>query len=376
MDTGHQEVSIILHIVEGRVNIKSAKDFEKTLAMFPNRPELHKVYADFLYKQKSFVLALHEYGRAAALFIEAGMPLQAIGAKIKEWKISAASEEELQILHKALRQSGSSATILEKFAARLAFDEAAALFRSMGALTLSSGKEVVGAGQPEDALYFVLSGKLDEVVPGPPRGKRGTEKKSGRQFVVNDFFGNVFPLDSGRNAEKTITSRTKVDLLKIPKAALLGACEKFPGITKFLQNLYEHAGDIAQEAQLNIRESSRQQLVIPVVVEINPDKQKKDQTALQGMSSDISLGGVLFKANTHAQHLNLDALVGEKAKVLVGTPDDGVLLGIRGRLAWWKQGEAEEKSTVFLGIQFDKLPASLHGLLIIFANAIGAAREN
>ena len=86
------QISIAAQIVDGFIQIESIEEFDSILKLFPDDPELQRVYSDLLLKRKMPEAAAKSYAKAAKLFIDSGMMVQAIVAKIMQWKISQPSD--------------------------------------------------------------------------------------------------------------------------------------------------------------------------------------------------------------------------------------------------------------------------------------------
>jgi len=86
------QLSIAAQIIDGSINIDSTSEFENILQIFPNDPALLRAYGDLLMEKKTPDVAAQSFGKAAKLFIDAGMMLQAIVSKSLQWKINPPSD--------------------------------------------------------------------------------------------------------------------------------------------------------------------------------------------------------------------------------------------------------------------------------------------
>ncbi|HAY38204.1 MAG TPA: hypothetical protein DCY53_02000, partial [Desulfobacteraceae bacterium] len=118
--------SVINRIIDGSITIDSGEEFKDLLKAFPNNPRLHRVYADRLLEDKS-INAAEEYKVSAKLFIEAGLPLQAITCKIFEWRIIKPSKEEGLAFHSALCECNAQNIEVQKLFTKLEYEEMIAL---------------------------------------------------------------------------------------------------------------------------------------------------------------------------------------------------------------------------------------------------------
>jgi hypothetical protein len=118
--------SVVNRIVDGSITIDSIEEFKDLLKAFPNDPRLHRVFADRLSEAKS-INAAEEYKTSANLFLEAGMPLQAIACKILEWRIIKPSKEDELAFHSALSECNPQNIETQRFFTKLACEEMMAL---------------------------------------------------------------------------------------------------------------------------------------------------------------------------------------------------------------------------------------------------------
>ena len=81
------QLSIAAQIIDGSIKIESTSEFENILQIFPNDPALLRAYGDLQTTKNKSGVAAQSYGKAARLFIDSGMTLQAIVSKSLQWKI-------------------------------------------------------------------------------------------------------------------------------------------------------------------------------------------------------------------------------------------------------------------------------------------------
>ena len=86
----------IEHIIEGSIAINSIELMHEILDKFPDNPELVRIYADLLLKNKMHDAAAKAYNRAAILFLNSGKMLPAIVAKISQWHIEMPSDQSVK----------------------------------------------------------------------------------------------------------------------------------------------------------------------------------------------------------------------------------------------------------------------------------------
>jgi tetratricopeptide (TPR) repeat protein len=84
------QYSIMQRILDGTLTIESVEEFKEILDIYPDDPILRRKYADLLVERSQLDQAIAAFGLAAELFIDQGMNLQAIVAKILQWSIEEA----------------------------------------------------------------------------------------------------------------------------------------------------------------------------------------------------------------------------------------------------------------------------------------------
>lgn len=165
-----KHISIARHIVDGSLTIDSVKEFRSVLRIFPNDPALHRVYADLLARKKSAGAAMASYRKAAALFIESGMMLQAIVCKILEWRLEPPTRQKVRRFYRVLNSGQFYETPLNVFFSGLAFDEFTALIKRLQRVRLPAGSLIkkIGAQCLEPCAIY-LSNQLFNQLTNPER---------------------------------------------------------------------------------------------------------------------------------------------------------------------------------------------------------------
>ncbi|MBU0485527.1 MAG: PilZ domain-containing protein [Proteobacteria bacterium] len=372
----NKDVSIIPHIIAGSVEIKSSAEFEQILEIFPDNPELHKAFGDYLLSEKKFFAATSEYRVATSLFFEAGMALQAIGSKLREWKIVEPRNRDRRAFYVALQQTKPSGAPLDECLAKMSCSEASAIFKKMELVSLPAGELVRKAGDEELALYMIVSGSLIDSISKPvaDKGKDSSVVPVGH-LAENYFFGDIYPFKERKKSELYVQTTSKVELIKINKPDLMTICGHYPDVEtglKVLSNYYLRSG--RAKAFKVMRQTSRQQLSIKMTTRIYPHKSGLSPLVLKGYSSDISLGGVSVTLDPKYRDIPSAAMLGRTVKVTISLTDETVSMSILGTLAWSKEFTIDNERVGALGIKFNEMPPSLRGMLLIFANAIGRVK--
>jgi CRP-like cAMP-binding protein len=347
--------SVVNRIIDGSITIDSIEEFENLIKAFPNDARLHRVFADRLIKEKS-LNAADEYKTAARLFIETGMPLQAVASKIYEWRIAKPAREEGLAFHGALRECDPLDTPVQNFFTNLTYEEMVALLTKLVSYTCSKNTMVKKFGDEELDLCFVVSGALEETIYHRLESVEKVQKKSRKNLVEGDIFGEIYPFADDKLSQSDIESITHVELLKIPKIKLLSLCTEHSNLDLLIGNLFKSRCDSDEESfSKTIRKTARHQLPMQVNLKIFQNEPGKDPLNLFGFTDDISLGGSCVVLGAKYQTGNLDNLTGKNVKMQMSLPIESIKLNILGNIVWSKEISVEEKKTAIIGIQFKEM---------------------
>jgi hypothetical protein len=114
------QLSIAAQIIDGSIKIESTAEFENVLQIFPNDPALRRAYGDLQVAKNRPEVAAQSFGKAARLFIDAGMVLQAIVSKSHQWKIYPPSDPtEIREFFGTLKKADTQKTPVNAFFNRL-----------------------------------------------------------------------------------------------------------------------------------------------------------------------------------------------------------------------------------------------------------------
>ena len=366
------QISIAAQIIDGSIKVDSIEEFDNILKLFPDDPELQRVYSDLLSKKKMSAAA-ESYGKAAGLFIDSGMMLQAIVSKSMQWKISRPSDlNEARHFFAVLKKGNYPQTPLNSFFSVLSYPAMLAIFYSLVKVRLPAGKIVKKNGDGEEDLFFIVSGALREISYQPIKTDDGTlYKKVTFNLSENDFFGNVVPFDEERLSQSYIEPINQVELVKISKTNLSNISRKYPDVEHGIVELFKDRIEPgSNNTLLADREGGRHHLPIKVNLQINKDPSGTNPLILDGISRDISIGGicVVLEAIEKAPPSFSKSL--KNTKVLVSLPNEAMALNVSGTIIWGKEVDLENQKTFVLGIKFEKMSPKLKGMMFAFADSI------
>jgi disulfide oxidoreductase YuzD len=368
--------SIPEHIIDGSIAIDSIEAFGSILKQFPNNPALKKKYADLLFKQNLLDLAAKSYGEAAQLFMESGKMLQALVSKKLQWLIKPPPNKEIHQFLSALGQKNFEESPLKLFFDKLSPREMLAIISGFVRVRLIAGKPVIKAGDKETDLYFIVSGTLKDSAFPSLETKEKVHRKSNIYLSDDNFFGEVYPFKRDKTCTSDIEAVTQVELVKISRLKLMKLCRHYPNIEVALIDLFKvRSNDEAKDHPKYLRQADRYPLPIKMILEIPPAGPFKSPIAIEGYSSDISIGGICVVLNGSSEHvpnlLNSLASFNGSKQIKISFPGDTMELKVQGNIVWSHQISFNGKKTLAVGIQFQENSPKMRGMLFMFARSLG-----
>jgi hypothetical protein len=349
------QISIAAQIVDGTIQIESIEEFDNILKLFPDDPELQRVYSD------------------SKLFIETGMMVQAIVAKSLQWKISQPSDlNEARYFFSVLKKGSYQQTPVNSFFNTISYPAMLAILYNLVKVRLPAGTIVKKNGEGEKDMFFVVSGALRETIFEPVKsGEDMLYKKVNLNLAESDFFGNVYPFDEEKLSQSYIEAITQVELVKISKAQLVKICRKYPDVEQSILDLIKSRPDSGQEKTLlTERKGARLHLPINVSVQIDKDPSGGNPLILDGYSRDISIGGICVSINElEAVNASFSKSI-KNTEVRVSLPSEAMALNVSGTIIWSREVTLQDEKTFLLGIKFKKMAPKLKGMMITFADSI------
>ena len=347
--------SVVNRIIDGSIIIDSIEEFEDMLKAFPNNPRLHRVFADRLLEKKS-IHAAEEYKLASGLFIEAGMPLQAITCKLFEWRIIKPSKEERTAFHSALCECNPQNIVAQKFFTKLVYEEMIALMNNMVLCNYSANTMLKKFGDEETELCFVVSGALEVTDYHRLEADAKVQKKTATNLIEGDIFGEIYPFEEDKLSESDIASITRVELLKVSKIKLTALCKEHPNLNLLMWNLCKfHFGSGREIYSKTVRKATRYQLPMQVNLKIFQEESGKSPLNLSGFTDDISLNGTCIVLGPQYQIGDITCLTGKNVKIQMSLPIEAISFSVLGSIVWSKKTPVEGKKTAIVGVQFKEI---------------------
>jgi CRP-like cAMP-binding protein len=331
-------------------------EFENIVKIFPDDPGVYRAFADLLVQKKFFEAAANAHRKASRLFVDLGMMLQAMVAKILEWRIVQPTHREGRAFHAALRRGNFQESLLQAFVTQMTYPEMVAFMANLVRLRFPPGRKVKRFGDKERDLCFVVSGALKETTYDTlPEGKRGREQSSA-DLVENDFWGRVYPFENEMFSESDVETITHVELVKISGDRLKAVCGKYPHVESLMKGLYGARTDASEEkTSKKVRKTTRHQLPTKVRAKIFPEEADKSPLVVDGITEEISLGGACLILGARYRKETSEEFVGKNVKIEMDLPEVDKSLNVLGTIVWSKEVSQDDETGTAVGIQFKEM---------------------
>ena len=342
--------SIIEQIINDQIDIHSVEEFEPLLEIFPDNPALYRKFADLLAGRKRADAALLAYHKAATLYLDAGMVLQSIVAKILAWSIIKPSHREGHDFHSMVRRKGGGDMPSQVLFSQLNYEEMVTLMLRLTRLRLSPDEAVYDAGQESTDIYLIVSGELTETLPQI----EGAEPATAITLAENDIFGDIFPLEEESLCLASVVATSAVELVKISKPVLKATCYRYPRIRELLERLSRIRTPQGSRAWQTVRRSCRYCLPADIRIEFTSDD-TGNKRVVNGTTRDLSTGGICVVLKSDTTRSDIDALLKQKPTLTILEGNRTVIDGLTGNVAWRKTIGRMTRPTHIVGIAFDPM---------------------
>ena len=357
------------HIIDGVIVINSVELMLNIIKKFPAEPNLLRIYADLLQKNKMHEAAVKTYNRAAKLYLDSGKILPAIVAKISQWHIEMPSDQQVQSFLCELNSSNNNKTLpLGHFFSKLSIQELKALCSLFENIRVPSGHVVKQIGETEDHLFFIVSGQLKDSIYLTLQNQRKVFRKPTLVLAENDFFGDIYPFNKEQRSQSYIETVGPVELVRIPKEKLMRICRKYPNIELGIIDLLSiRSLSNSDEPSDMIRQETRHKFILRLQLEVYPEHSPDHAIHLEGESEDISIGGMSIiidstSADDSTAISDLDKTI-PNAKINVSVLTHTLLLKISGKIVWSREAVQDGAKALSIGMQFDEMSPKIRGLL-------------
>ncbi len=363
------------HIIDGSIVINSIDLMLAVIKKFPAEPDLVRIYAGLLTKNKMPDAAAKAYNRAAKQYLNNGKILPAMVSKISQWHIEMPSDQNVQIFLSELNSNGNKTLPLGHFFSKLSIQELKALCSLFENIRLPSGQVVKEIGDPEDHLFFVVSGRLKDSIYLTLQNQRKIFRKPTLTLAENDFFGDIYPFNKEQRSQSYIETLEPVELVRIPKEKLMRIGRKYPNIELGIIDLLSIRALTDEDAPSDeIRRQTRQKFALKLQLEIFPEHSPDGALLIEGDSEDISIGGmsIIIDSTEVANNSGVSPLYKTvtNAKINVSVITHTLLLKISGKIVWSREVAHGGVKTLAIGMQFDEMSPKIRGLLFALVNSL------
>ena len=363
------------HIIDGAIVINSVELMLNILKKFPAEPNLVRIYADLLLKNKMPEAAVKAYNRAAKLYLDTGKILPAIVAKISQWHIEMPSDQHVQSFLTELNRNNNKTLPLGHFFSKLSIQELKALCSLFENIRVPSGHVVKQIGDTEDHLFFIVSGQLKDSIYLTLQNQGKVFRKPTLVLAENDFFGDIYPFNKEHRSQSYIETLEPVELVRIPKEKLMRICRKYPNIELGIIDLLSvRSLTNSDEPSDMIRQESRHKFILSLQLEVYPEHSPDQAIHLEGDSEDISIGGMSIiidstSVGDSTPISDLDKTI-PNAKINVSVVTHTLLLKISGKIVWSREIVQNGTKTSAIGMQFDEMSPKIRGLLFALFSSL------
>jgi CRP-like cAMP-binding protein len=365
----------IEHIIDGSIVINSIDLMLDAMKKFPVQPDLVRIYAGLLTQNKMPDAAAKAYNRAAKLYLNNDKILPAMVSKISQWHIEMPSDQDVQSFLSELNSSNNKTLPLGHFFSKLSIQELKAFCSLFENIRLPSEQVVKEIGDPEDHLFFVISGRLKDSIYLTLQNRRRIFRKPTLTLTENDFFGDIYPFNKEQRSQSYIETLEPVELVRIPKEKLMRIGRKYPNIELGIIDLLSIRSLTDEDTPSDeIRKETRQKFALKLQLEIFPEHSPDGALLIEGDSEDISIGGmsIIIDSNEVANNSGVSPLYKtvRNAKINVSVITHTLLLKISGKIVWSREIAHGGVKTLALGMQFDEMSPKIRGLLFALVNSL------
>ncbi len=339
------------------------------LQIFPNDPGLRRVYADLLAGKQLPEAAATAYHQAAGLFVAAGLPLPAIVCGLLKWRIKKPLDGETKKFWKTLHQSKYHEIPTNVFFATQSHSELLDLMNGIELIRLPAGKIITPIGKAENALYFIVGGRVKATADASLK-KTGFDSRQSRIFLSeNDFFGNIYPLKQAQPADYHTETVSHTELVRISRETLQQVCRRHPRFELAIIDLFKVRSEKEDMETLRaVRRADRQKLPVQMNLKIWPGTDDHYGLILDGLCRDISVDGMCIVLDTRYANMPYMFQRIQNAKIEISMPSEAMTINVLGSIVWSKEVYDEQGRTFALGIRFEEMSPQMSGLLVVFAN--------
>lgn len=345
---------IMNQIMDGALTKDSPENSNKILDLIPEDPDLVRHFADVLVKNKMPDSAFVAYKKGAELYVEKGMSLQAIIAKILEWSIVKPPHNQGKAFHRMLRNNNGPHSPLGNFFSDLTYPELVAVMRRLKRIHAKKGDKVITAGKHGNEIYFVVSGDLEETAYFDTGPKTPSNIRTVTRLGKNDIFGDVLPLEKDTTHCCDVKALSTTELVRISKPVLRAICNRYPGVRQHMEGMTKTGyGNRSGRRWRTQRKSQRRTLSSNVQLAFKKDNGHDFDADIEGITKDISESGMCLSLSLAGIGLPAEMLKRKKVDLNIQSMDENIKT--QGKIVWCKPLGQESFSSALVGVSFDSL---------------------
>jgi len=371
-------ISIADQLIDGKMKINSVEEFESILELFPEEPELQRLYAYTLAKKNRPNAAAESYSKASDMFIDSGMNLHAIFSKSLQWRIKAPSRlNEVLDFVKKLQNKKFLDQPVNAFFSMLSPPALLAILQCFVVERCPKRKMIKTPGTEEKCIFFVVSGTLEETTFHSVEIEGKTlYQKTKMTLYENDFFGTIYPFAKEHYSYSYVETASRVEVIKLNKADLFRICNKYRDVEPGLIELYRLRSDWNKDSTGKVyRKEARHLIPAKIGLKIFSESPETNPLTIEGISRDISIGGICVFVDKETQNIQLHPNSIVNSEVQVSLQNEVMTLSVAGIIRWVKEIHLEDNKAVALGIKFKEMSPKLRGTIFTFVDSIYSQKQ-
>jgi len=337
------------------------------------------LYADLLTRKNFKASAGEVYEKATKIFTDSGKLIQTIISKARKWRLSRPNQEEIDSFFSRIQNTNHNHHPFNDFFNNLFRSEKLHLMLSFENVFFPAKRIIKKPGEIEDSLFFVISGELKESFYRLIDHREKYQKQPIRILRENDHFGQVYPYTKEIKSQSFVEAITRVQLARLSQAHLIKLSQKYPRIEQAIIALCNiRSKNWSPSSEIKIRNSNRYPIKVSMKVDVLSVENTEAEFTFSGYSKDLSVTGVGFVLNDFSKELRekLGSIMeaNEQRKIRSVFYGVNISISISGELVRMQEIVENGRRTIVLGIQFEKMPPNLQGLMFSAAKIFSSSQ--
>jgi CRP-like cAMP-binding protein len=374
MDSG-----LVEKIIDGSIAVDDMETYQKLTRENPDNIELTALYADFLCNRGLLDLAYANYETALDGYIASGNLLKSVMIALKEWSLRMPDKERISTFVDKLDRGNFTDSSFTALLKGLSKNEKLEIILKLKKEHYPSKREIRKLGDPEDKLFFVVSGNLRENRYEAMDSKSKRYTPPVKNIRENDCFGEVYPLNNISKSKSIVETMTQSQLAVLSKEDLRRLSLKYPAIEKAVIRILRVRQHPEPPNAVLIRRHYRYPINVKITLKILDSNTPFNGRLFSGYSKDVSMGGVGFFADNidkEAKDALSSLLENNKViRVIIALQNECISVRTSGTIVRIQESIENGLKTVILGIEFDEMAPNLQGLLFYVAKTLAMHSE-